>query len=166
MHWRKLLITSKKIIMKFLTLFIATFALVYSAYSQTNGSISNVKTDKITLAKTTIVQDSALATFPELVSVVETDDLKSEPSVQKSFGPYSINFYPQPEKGIIYLQFTNLDKNIKPELYLYNSKGDEICKIKAKTRLNIINLREIPSGTYLITADVNKEVSTWEITKE
>jgi hypothetical protein len=110
-------------------------------------------------------QDSAMETWPILVSVVEKNDFKN-PDIQKSFEKYSINFFPESDKGIIYIQFNDLDNNIKPELLFSNEKGDVIYKIRAKTRLNVINLRKIPPGTYLITADVNEEISTWEIVKE
>ncbi len=152
--------------MKLLILLIAAFTISYSAYSQTKANISNIKSDKVRLTKTTIVQDSALATFPALVSVKEKDYARKSPSLQESFAAYSVDFYPEPENGIVYVKFANLSKEIKPLLYLYDEKGNELYSIKAKTRLNIINLREIPSGTYLLTAEVDKEVTTWEIVKE
>ena len=86
--------------------------------------------------------------------------------VKESFGAYSVNFYPQPKKGVIYIQFDGLPKNPKTELFLSNEKGDVIFKMRAKTRLNELNLRKIPPGTYLFTADVDEEITTWEIVKE
>ncbi len=152
--------------MKFLTIFIFAFMLMHSGFSQTLKNDSKVKYDKVTLThNTTISKDSALATLPTLASVIESDNLMN-PSVMESFGPYSVNFYPQVDDGIIYVQFDNLEKNIKPELYLSDIDGNEIYRIKGQTRLNLINLRRIASGNYLFTIEVNKEVSTWEIVKE
>ena len=151
--------------LKFLVLTLISLLFIQYGYSQSNTDKTN--DNKIKLKKETIVQDSALATWPILVSVVEKD-LKTKAEVEESFGEYSVKFHPEPDKGIIYIQFENLPKEIKPELFLTNTKGEVIYSIKAKTRLNVINLRKIPSGTYLFTLNVNhdEEITTWEIVKE
>jgi len=124
-----------------------------------------IKGNKITLKKYSFEKDSALATWPILASIKEDVDIKN-PNIQESSNQCNIKISPVTEKGIIYIQFENLDRDIKPVLSFCNEKGGVIFQINAKTRLNVINLRNIPPGTYLITADVNKEISTWEIVRE
>jgi hypothetical protein len=153
-----------------LSLTIIAFLSVNFCYGQTIKERAKVKEQsKIVLSKETIAKDSALATWPVIVSLMENDALsrsKTEAIVNESFGEYSIKFNTNKEKGIITVYFENLPKNIYPDLFLTDTKGKEIYKIKAKTRLNVINLRKLPAGKYLFTTDVNKEVTTWEVVKE
>jgi hypothetical protein len=136
-------------------------------FGQTNVKAEKVNTDKITLAPAKIEQDSAVATWPVLVSVAEEEQKNfREPAAKESHGDYSVNFYTHPEKGIIYVRFENLSKSVRPQLYFSNEKGDVIHKITAVTQVNVINLNKVPPGNYLITADVEEEISTWEVIKE
>jgi hypothetical protein len=151
--------------MKHLIITIVFLGFAEAMFGQTNVKAEKVNTDKITLAPAKIEQDSAMATWPVLVSVAEGQSFKT-PAVRDSNGKYSLNFYPEQEKGIIYIEFENLPKAIKPDLYFSNAKGDVIYKIRAKSRLNVINLRKVPPGTYLLTTDVEEEISTWEVVKE
>jgi hypothetical protein len=108
-----------------------------------------------------------VATWPVLVSVAEEEQKNfREPAAKESHGDYSVNFYTHPEKGIVYIRFENLSKSVRPQLYFSNEKGDVIHKITAVTQVNVINLNKVPPGNYLITADVEEEISTWEVIKE
>jgi len=151
--------------MKRLTFTIIFLAIIQAGFAQISFDKSKTKEDKIKLAPAKMEQDSALATWPILVSVAEGQSFKT-PAVRESYGKYSVNFYPEPEKGIVYIEFENLPKAVKPDLYFSNAKGDVIFKTRAITRLNVINLRKVPPGTYLITTDVEEEISTWEVVKE
>lgn len=151
--------------MKRLTLTIILLAFIQAGFGQTRIDISTVIKNMIRLPSVNIEQDSSLIIWPLIVSVADEKNFKND-AIRESFSKYSINFYPELEKGIVYIEFENLPKAIKPDLYFSNSKGEVIYKIRAKTRLNVINFNKVPPGTYLITTDVEEEVSTWEVVKE
>jgi hypothetical protein len=151
--------------MKNLITLIITILFFHSSFCQTGNVETKVKEDKIKFKSAIVVQDSAIATHPIICSVTENENLP-QLELQESYAKYNINFYPQPEKGVIYVQLDGLSKDPRTELFLSNEKGEVIYKIRAKTRLNQLNLTKVPPGTYLFTADVDEEISTWEIVKE
>jgi len=154
--------------MKYLILPLLALFFLQSALCQTFNDKSTMKEDKIKLEKATVEQDSALATHPLICSLSEDNKnsglTKSE--FQESNGKYSIDFYLQPSKGVFYVQLEGFPNDPKTELYLSNKKGDVIFETRAKTRFNQINMTKLPPGTYLLTVDVDEEISTWEIVKE
>lgn len=155
--------------MKYFILPLIALFFLQPAFGQKETDKINIKEDKIKLKKVIIVEkDSAIATHPLICSIQEDNQKGNllKPEIQELNGKYSIYFYQQPNKGVIYVQLEGLPKDPKTELYLSNEKGDVIFKTRAKTRLNQINMTKLPPGNYLLTADIDEEVSTWEITKE
>lgn len=134
-------------------------------FGQSPVGLGKISSNKIKLATHVIEQDSALSTWPLLLSVKQENKF-SKPVVTESYKSYSVNFFPEKESGIVYLELQNLAQSVKPELYIQNQKGEILYKTKAISSIIAVNLREVSPGSYFVTSDINGEVLTWEVVKE
>jgi len=142
---------------------IVSIFLFHNSSAQTDSTL--VHLDKFVLKKNKIARDSALSTHPLIASVRENIPLQKM-EYKKTFQDYSVDFYPDHKKGVFYLHLNGVGKSPRTRIYLADGNGIELHSIKAKTRLNEVNLRKLPPGKYFLTVDVNAEITTWEILKE
>lgn len=148
-------------IFKTMIVFVALLCF-YSADAQTEEKI---KYDVIKLQKVKLERDSTLETH-NLITSVRENIVLPKLDHSKSFTGYSVDFYPEHKTGVFYVLLNGADENPRSRLYLYASDGKELYSIKAKTRLNEVNMRNLPPGNYLLTIDVDEEISTWEVVKQ
>lgn len=151
--------------LKYLIILLLAITSFYHARSQTSFSEDKTNDKKIIIKSNKLEKDSTLDTHVLISSVRENIKLQKLEH-KKNFNNYSVDFYPDHKKGVFYVHLNGLNENPRTQLYLYNNDGKELYKIKAKTRLNEINLRNLPPGNYLLSAHVDEEISTWEIVKK
>jgi len=137
----------------------------------TNGALAqkneNRKGKKIILKKYEVVADSAVASWDLIVSSPLFSKSKKRAYFTEAINrAQSVGFSLDEEKGIIYVDFVNMPKHVRPNLSISNENSDVIYKTQVKFANNVVNMTKLPPGTYLFSADVDEEISTWEFVKE
>lgn len=150
--------------LKYVILALIAILAFENSYGQTSNN--NKKEKKVKLEKYTLEKDSTLATWNIIASTPSLANVKKKMLFTESMGKCRISFSPDHKKGIIHVDFENLPKHVKPELTVSNLKGDVIFKHEARFANNVVNMRKLPPGSYLFTADVDEEISTWEFVKK
>ena len=126
--------------------------------------------------------DSIAVVFPEADDLEETgtgeSSTKSAVSgagktksavaeIQKS-NEMKINVYPNPTKGMLRVDITDVEISKDARIYLYNIQGAMIRQLTGISTTNELDISEQPAGVYLmrvILPDRNN-VSTYKIIKE
>nr|WP_321485475.1 hypothetical protein [uncultured Draconibacterium sp.] len=127
----------------------------------------NRKGKKIKLKKYELVPDSIVASWNLIVSSPSFSKSKKQAYFTEAINrAQSVRFSLDEEKGIIYVDFVNMPKHVRPNLSISNENSDVIYKTQVKFANNVVNMTKLPPGTYLFSADVDEEISTWEFVKE
>ena len=74
--------------------------------------------------------------------------------------------YPNPTKGHLMIDVTNLDPDIENIIYGYTPSGQLIVTKKVTEERTDIDLNNQPNGTYLFYIILGKEKSIWKIIKQ
>lgn len=77
-----------------------------------------------------------------------------------------ITIYPNPTKGKVYVQFTDLDREQINQIQLFTSSGRLIKNIDFHENLVEIDLESQNKGLYLMVIRLGNEKTTWKIIKE
>jgi hypothetical protein len=105
-------------------------------------------------------------------SLNSTEDAKtteSEESKQDSITPEDEKIitvvYPNPTKGLIGIDITNLPENSVNELELYDLSGNEISVIKNFSYHTEIDMSGYNNGIYILRIKIGKKTSDWKVIK-
>lgn len=151
---------------KYILLSLTAFFVIKSAFGQDSGD-SKEKYNKIKLKKYDVVQDSAVSTWGLIASTPSfANEEKSFQLREQVNDVVGVTFSTDEKKGIIYVDFENLPENNQPVLSISNESGNVINQQQVRFANNVVNMRKLPPGTYLFTADVDEEIATWEFVKE
>ncbi|MFV0268593.1 MAG: hypothetical protein ACK5HT_15815 [Draconibacterium sp.] len=151
---------------KYILLSLIALFVIEKAFCQESNEDKG-KYKKIKLKKYELVPDSAIAVWDLIVSTPSFSKAKKKMELQETVGSnISVTFSCDEEKGIIYVDFDGLSKDIRPILSVSKERGQVIEEQTVRFANNVVNMTKLPPGTYLFTADVDEEISTWEFVKE
>lgn len=94
----------------------------------------------------------------------EEESLKAVESISE-YETIETQVYPNPNRGIIYINIINMPLNSKNEVRVYDLAGIEqyINKnLESNSEINISNLKD---GTYILLIKVNQKLFNWKIIK-
>lgn len=154
--------------MRYIILTIVAIYLSFTASSQNLNVQSIGKNDKVIIKKTTVVQDSLLLFYPLLLSIEEAENnaTLTTPKIQRKISENLVSLYPVPEKGVIYIELSQLPKSLNPQLEFYNSNGTVMDSVVVRSKVSTINMERVPSGEYMLAIDFGKSKYNCEIVKE
>ena len=81
-------------------------------------------------------------------------------------GEQEISIFPNPTKGKLTIEITNLEPGGPASLKVYSPAGEMVLhknKIRNKT---VVDLSKFPPGAYVLKIMLGQELSTWKIIKE
>jgi YD repeat-containing protein len=106
----------------------------------------------------------------EIVLVKSNETNKDSTSVTKPFtenlGELKITIYPNPTKGQLSVEITNLSLNEEGNITIHNLEGKQMQQLKSLETLNQLDLYSYPMGMYILRISVGQKTSEWKIIKE
>jgi hypothetical protein len=88
-----------------------------------------------------------------------------QPIIDKA-GDLTIALYPNPTKGLLTIQVTNLPTDAQGEIALCDITGKQLMVQKTIRKSNIIDLSMRPTGVYILRIRAGDKVSEWKVVKE
>jgi len=88
-----------------------------------------------------------------------------QPIIDKA-GDLTIALYPNPTKGLLTIQVTNLPTDARGEIALCDITGKKLMVRKTIHESNIIDLSMKPTGIYILRVRAGDKVSEWKVVKE
>lgn len=95
----------------------------------------------------------------------EKDNKSAEP-LSERLNDRDITIYPNPTKGIIAVEITDLDPDVMNFIRVFDMQGKIILDKKASSIRTELNLTDMPAGSYLLVILLGNDKTTWNIIKE
>ena len=105
---------------------------------------------------------------PRKLSGAEGREKKSSSTVvyNELIGEQQISIFPNPTKGKLTIEITNLEPDKPASLEVYSLTGEMVLhknKIRNKT---VVDLSKFPTGTYILKIQTSSGVQSWKVVKE
>lgn len=77
-----------------------------------------------------------------------------------------ILIYPNPTRGQLAVELSDLDQVISGSFTLFNIRGQVITKKTISQSLTDLDISKEPAGAYILHININGKISTWKIIKQ
>ena len=95
----------------------------------------------------------------------ESDSLEITP-LSDQIDQIIIKIYPNPSKGLITVDITNLPENVPASLSICNIEGKRLEYIDVQMPSNHFDLSSFPNGIYVLRVTAGTKKAEWKIVKE
>lgn len=114
-----------------------------------------------------VVNPRALKTV-ENSKTKETENKTKEAveEIKPESGEIKANVYPNPNRGIINIDISNMPLNSKNELRIYDLNGNQLIIKKDFERSSQVDLSKYKDGIYILRMRINESFFDWKIIKE
>jgi len=100
--------------------------------------------------------------------VINTKDLKLVEDVQEQKSEESeieAMVYPNPTKGVLHIDISNMPLNSKSELRIYDLSGVQLIIKRNFGEAVEVDMTQFKDGLYILRLKVNKKVFDWKVVK-
>ena len=104
------------------------------------------------------VPEQALAGATEDELIAELETIPEE-------GEVTTFIYPNPNKGLIKIDISNMPLNSKSEIRLYDLYGTELKIVKNIERHTEIDISQFRDGIYILRIKINERLFDWKVIK-
>lgn len=137
---------------------ISLFILYYNSFAQTNFNFAYDAAGNQTQRTYLVMLRSAKINVNN--SAVDSSNIIVQAEKIK------VTIYPNPTRGELKIDINGIDGSTSVDLRLFNPTGQLLWKQKAKRGLTIIDMRDFPSGWYLLHVLKEDEKLNFKIVKE
>lgn len=81
-------------------------------------------------------------------------------------GEQEISIFPNPTKGEITVEITNLQQTGSTKLEVFSLAGEGVLSENMLQNKTVVDLSKLPPGTYVLKILLDSKLSTWKIIKE
>jgi YD repeat-containing protein len=99
-------------------------------------------------------------------SKANTDTASSIKPITELLGKLKITIYPNPTRGQLSVEITNMPTDASGEIRIYNIAGNVIQYQKTVGSLNQLDFSVYPTGVYVLYIKVGQNESKWKIIKQ
>jgi hypothetical protein len=78
---------------------------------------------------------------------------------------YGINAFPNPTSSNITVSISNMEENDKAILFLYDMQGKEVLMQVARTKIEQVDMSNLPQGNYFLRVTINGDKAGYVIQK-
>jgi hypothetical protein len=115
-------------------------------------------------------QRNQLARGLEVGSTVQTADAKGQDDITRERlkteeGEIGFNVYPNPNKGLIKIDVSNMPLNSVSEMKLYDLNGNELTVRRNFESHSEIDISQYRDGIYILRIKINEKRVDWKIIK-
>jgi hypothetical protein len=116
------------------------------------------------------IQRNQLARGLEVGSKVETADGKGQDDIMRERlkteeGEIGFNVYPNPNKGLVKIDISNMPLNSDSEMKLYDLNGNELKVLRNFDNHSEIDITQYRDGIYILRIKINEKRVDWKIIK-
>jgi hypothetical protein len=86
-------------------------------------------------------------------------------TIEPSAGELKTTVYPNPNKGLIKINVSNMPQNPVTELRLYNLSGTELMVKRNFDSYSEIDINEYKDGVYILRIRINDKLFDWKVIK-
>ena len=110
---------------------------------------------------------SGSVSFPVInpKSLKTTESIKAEVTDVPVEGEISTQVYPNPNKGLIKIEISNMESNSKNEMRLYDLSGAQLLTKQNFNSRTEVDISRFKDGIYILRLKINGRVSDWKIIK-
>jgi hypothetical protein len=109
-----------------------------------------------------VITDTTTATSTSSTTTTSS----SVKPVTELMGEQKITIYPNPTKGQLSVEITNMPQNTSGEIKIYNIDGNVLKYQKALGTINQLDFSIYPTGIYVLYIKVGQKESKWKIIKQ
>jgi hypothetical protein len=102
---------------------------------------------------------------PELAKTKESEIAKSVKEGESEEGEISTLVYPNPNKGLIKIDISNMPLKSKNEMRLYNLSGTELTVKRNFDSYSEIDISQFKDGIYILRIKINESIYDWKVIK-
>lgn len=95
-----------------------------------------------------------------------TDDTIPPKPVEEKLGIRTIKIYPNPTKGMLAVEIMGGDENDAIEIQLISGQGIRLQTLKPATEKTPVDMRNYPTGWYILRIVAGKEIKEMKIVKQ
>ena len=115
-------------------------------------------------------QRNQMARGLEVGSTVETADAKGKDDITRERikteeGEIGFNVYPNPNKGLLKIDISNMPLSSDSEMKLYDLNGNELKVLRNFEGHSEIDISQYKDGIYILRIKVNEKRVDWKIIK-
>jgi hypothetical protein len=100
-------------------------------------------------------------------NAVNTNQTGNENVIYKELlGEQEICIFPNPTKGEITVEITNLQQTAPEKLEVFSLAGESVFSENMLQNKTVVDLSKLPPGTYVLKILLDTKLSTWKIIKE
>jgi hypothetical protein len=131
---------------------------------------SNETKSLLTDPKQLGTQRNQLARGLEVGSTVQTADGKGQDDIMRERlkteeGEIGFNIYPNPNKGLVKIDISNMPLNSDSEMKLYDLNGNELKVLRNFDYHSEIDISQYRDGIYILRIKINEKRVDWKIIK-
>jgi hypothetical protein len=131
---------------------------------------SNSVTFPVVNPKSLQSTENALAGGPEEISGSQNENQKSldnssNTSIKQEEGEIITLIYPNPSKGLIKIDISNIPLNSITEMKLYDLSGLEKSSKRNFESHSEIDISQLKDGIYILRIKINEKIFDWKIVK-
>ncbi|GHT76876.1 hypothetical protein AGMMS50262_19970 [Bacteroidia bacterium] len=89
-----------------------------------------------------------------------------ETALEDFVAEHSVKIYPNPTKGMLAVEISNFDSDVRADFLLTDMSGKVIDRLPAVSGYETLNLSRQPAGLYVLRITINGEATVWKIIKE
>jgi hypothetical protein len=126
----------------------------------------NTQDKKDSLSNYNLADNNKLSKFDDPVNSglnTKGDDNKKYESL---LGERKVTVYPNPTKGDLRIEITNLNPDNKGKITINDVSGKLIQEIQNISSSNVVNISNIPNGSYVMQLVIEKKRKEWVVVKE
>lgn len=113
-----------------------------------------------------VINSKSLPTSQENSKTNETGQTEMlEKNATLSEGEITLNVYPNPNKGILKVEFSNLPTKYESELRLYDLSGNEIAVKKNIENYTELDITKFKDGIYILRVTIDSKIYDWKVIK-
>ncbi len=102
----------------------------------------------------------------QLKSVQATSDTTAEFPVVSQLEEMQISIFPNPTKGALRIEITNLEEGSMGGLTIWNLGGQEVLHIASISSSMIADMSALPTGNYILQIVVGDKKKDWSVIKQ
>jgi hypothetical protein len=115
-------------------------------------------------------QRNQMARGLEVGSTVQTEDAKGQDDsmrerLKTEEGEIGFNVYPNPNKGLIKIDISNMPLSSNSEMKLYDLNGNELKVLRNFDYHSEIDISQFRDGIYILRIKINDKRVDWKIIK-
>jgi len=98
---------------------------------------------------------------------INTHQTGNEEVIYKELlGEQEISIFPNPTRGEITVEITNLQQTAQAILEVFSLAGESVFSENMLQNKTVVDLSKLPPGVYILKILLDSKLSTWKIIKE